>query len=236
MPKKTLTTETNNPSVNAFLEKITATQSIKPASKRGRLLFAMDATASRGPTWDTACQLQSEMFSASGELGGLEVQLCYFRGFNEFDHTSWLVDTDALRKSMASVQCLGGHTQIERVLHHAITETKRTKINAVVFVGDSCEENVDNLCNTAGQLGVLGVPIFIFQEGHDPHTSQAFRQMATLSQGAYCHFDTGSVQQLRDLMGAVAVYAAGGRKALQNYSEKQGGSVLQLSYQLDKRR
>ncbi len=236
MTKKTLATETNNASVNAFLEKVASTQSIKPASKRGRLLFAMDATASRESTWDTACQLQSEMFSASGELGGLEVQLCYFRGFNEFDYTSWLIDTDALRKNMAAVQCLGGHTQIERVLRHAITETKRTKINAIVFVGDSCEENVDELCNAAGQLGVLSVPIFIFQEGRDPHTSQVFRQMATLSQGAYCHFDTGSAQQLRDLMSAVAVYAAGGRKALENYSEKQGGSVLQLSYQLGKHR
>ena len=234
MAKKTLSTETKNPSVNAFLEKVAATRSIKPAAKRGRLLFAMDATASREPTWDTACQLQGEMFSASNDLGGLEVQLCYFRGFKEFNHTSWLVDTDALGKHMTSVHCLGGHTQIERVLRHAISETRRSKINAVVFVGDCCEENIDDVCSAAGQLGVLGVPLFIFQEGNNPHASQVFRHMATLSQGAYCHFDSGSAQQLRDLMGAVAVYAAGGHKALENYSKQRGDSLLQLSHQLPK--
>jgi len=234
MAKKTLTTETKNPSVNAFLQKVVATRSIKPGSKRGRLLFAMDATASREPTWDTACQLQSEMFSASNDLGGLEVQLCYFRGFKEFDHTPWLSDTTALRLHMTGVHCLGGHTQIERMLRHAISETRRTKINAVVFVGDSCEENVDDICGAAGQLGVLGVPVFVFQEGKNPHTSQVFRQMATLSQGAYCHFDSGSAQQLRDLMGAVAVYAAGGRQALENYSKHRSDTLLQLSHQLPK--
>ncbi|MBL1432105.1 MAG: hypothetical protein COC09_08750 [Gammaproteobacteria bacterium] len=234
MTKKTLSTKTNNPSINAFLEKIATTKSIKPAAKRGRLLFAMDATASRESTWDSACQLQSEMFTASDALGGLDVQLCYFRGYNEFDHTSWLADTETLRKNMTAVSCLGGHTQIERVLKHAIAETKRSRINAIVFVGDNCEENVEDICNTSGQLGVLGVPIFVFQEGSHPHASQVFHHMATLSQGAYCHFDSGSAQQLRDLMSAVAVYAAGGRKALESYSQKQGGNVLQLSRQLTK--
>ena len=234
MAKKTLSTEIKNPSINAFLQKVATTRNIKPGTKRGRLLFAMDATASREPTWDTACQLQSEMFSASNDLGGLEVQLCYFRGFKEFDYTPWLSNTAALRQNMTGVHCLGGHTQIERILRHAISETRRTKINAVVFVGDSCEENVDDICSAVGQLGVLGVPVFVFQEGNDPHASQVFRQMATLSQGAYCHFDSGSAQQLRDLMGAVAVYAAGGRQALEDYSKQRGNTLLQLSHQLPK--
>lgn len=232
MPKKTISTETNNPSVNAFLQKVAATKSIKPASKRGRLLFAMDATASREPTWDNACQIQAEMFNASSSLGGLDVQLCYFRGFNEFDHSKWLNKADVLRRQMTSVSCLGGHTQIERVLRHAIAETKQSHVDAIVYVGDCCEENIDDVANLAGQLGVLNVPIFIFQEGHNPHAEQVFRHMAKLSQGAYCHFDSGSAQQLRELLGAVAVYAAGGRKALQNYSQQRGGQLLQLSHQL----
>ncbi len=232
MSKKTLSTETNNPSVNAFLQKVAATKSIKPASKRGRLLFAMDATASREPTWDNACHIQAEMFDASNSLGGLDVQLCYFRGFNEFDHSKWLNEASVLRQKMTSVGCLGGHTQIGRVLNHAIAETKRSRINAIVYVGDCCEENIDDIAHLAGQLGVLSVPIFVFQEGHNPHAEQVFRHMAKLSQGAYCHFDSGSAQQLRELLGAVAVYAAGGRKALENYSQQHGGSLLQLTHQL----
>lgn len=234
MAKKTLTTETANSDINAFLEKVTATRSIKPATKKGRLLFGMDATASREPTWDSACQLQGEMFSASDALGGLEVQLCYYRGFNEFDHSQWLTDTDTLRRNMTAVSCLGGHTQIQRLLDHAIGETRRSKVNAVVFVGDCCEENIDDISHAAGQLGVLGVPIFVFQEGRDSHAEQVFRHIARLSQGAYCHFDAASAQQLRDLLGAVAVYAAGGRQALEDFSQKRGGELLKLSHQLPK--
>ena len=241
MSKKTLSTKTSNPSVNAFLEKVATIKAIKPAStcprgtKRGRLLFAMDATASREPSWDNACQLQGEMLSASDALGGLEVQLCHFRGYNEFAHSNWLNDTHTLRNTMSSVSCLGGHTQIERVLRHAIKETKQSHIHAMVYVGDCCEENIDDICGAAGQLGVLGVPIFVFQEGVNPHAQQVFLHMATLSQGAYCHFDAGSAQQLRDLMGAVAAYAAGGRKALEQYGQKQGGNALQLTQQLPNR-
>ena len=48
---------------------------------RARLIFAMDATASREPTWDRACQVQGQMFLETAALGGLEVQLVYYRGF-----------------------------------------------------------------------------------------------------------------------------------------------------------
>lgn len=229
-----LSKKTGNASVNAFLQKVAGTHSVMAAKKRGRLLFAMDATASREPTWDHACQLQGELFSATAELGGLEVQLCYYRGFKEFYHTAWLTDTNNLLSEMSAVRCLGGHTQILRCLRYAIDETRRAKINALVFVGDCCEENLDELCNAAGQLGVLGVPLFVFHEGWDPHASHAFQQIAKLSQGAYCRFDHGSAQQLRDLLGAVAVYAAGGRKALEDFGKSRGGSILQLSHQLPK--
>ena len=49
----------------------------------GRLIFALDATMSRQPTWDIACKLQGEMFETARALGGLDVQLVYFRGFGE---------------------------------------------------------------------------------------------------------------------------------------------------------
>ena len=49
-------------------------------SGRGRLIFALDATMSRQPTWDLAQTLQAKMFQAAAGLGGLDVQLVYFRG------------------------------------------------------------------------------------------------------------------------------------------------------------
>ncbi|MFQ5959675.1 MAG: VWA domain-containing protein, partial [Alphaproteobacteria bacterium] len=197
-----------------------------------RLIFAMDATASREPTWDRACQIQGQMFEETAALGGLEIQLVYYRGFGECRHSNWVTDSRALVRQMTGVFCLGGQTQIRKVLRHVIDETKRKKVDAVVFVGDCMEEDVDELCHLAGEIGLLGVPVFIFHEGAEPVAAQAFRQIAKLSNGAYCSFDAASARQLRDLLGAVAVYAAGGRRALEDYGRRTGGAVLQIASQV----
>jgi len=218
--------------VDAFLRRVAAVPPPRPAGGRGRLIFAMDATASREPTWDRACQLQGEMFEATAELGGLDVQLVYFRGFGECRHSKWVADSRALVGLMTAVSCRGGFTQIGKVLRHAIKETKRERVGALVFVGDCMEEDVDALCHLAGELGLLGVPAFIFHEGGEPVAAGAFRQIARLTKGAYCSFDAASAAQLRDLLGAVAVYAAGGRKALEDYGQRAGATVLQIARQV----
>lgn len=115
---------------------------------------------------------------------------------------------------MALVECLGGRTQIGRVLGHALEETKREAIQAMVFVGDAVEEPVDPLCHLAGELGLRGTPVFAFHEGNDTAAGHAFHQIAKLSGGAYAPFDRASAGALRDLLRAVAVFAAGGRRAL----------------------
>ena len=231
---KKLTRPNAGAEITAFLNKVAATPLNKKAGKRGRLIFALDATASRQPTWDRACQLQAEMFDATAKLGGLDIQLCYYRGFGEYTATPWSSDAASLLKRMTSVTCLGGLTQIGAVLEHAIAETGRRHVNALVFVGDAMEEDLDQLAHRAGKLGILGVPAFLFQEGRDPSVENAFRQIARLTKGAWCPFDTGSAAQLRDLLSAVAVYAAGGRKALADYSSRRGGIVKQLTHQMDR--
>lgn len=218
--------------VSAFLSQVAATPRRGSAGARGRLIFAMDATASREPTWDQAAQIQSAMFAQTHALGGLEVQLCFYRGFREFACSDWLRDSDALLKRMTRVFCAAGLTQIRRVLEHAIAEAERGRINALVFVGDCMEEDRDRLADLAGRLGMLGVRAFVFQEGRDPTAEPSFRDIARLTGGAWCPFDANSPNLLRDLLGAVAVYAAGGRKALTHYSQQHGGAVLRLSRQI----
>jgi len=217
--------------VDAFLRKVAATPTTR-AGGRGRLIFAMDATASREPTWDRACHIQGEMFGETAALGGLEIQLVYYRGFGECKASGWLTRSDELLRRMTGVFCLGGRTQIEKVLKRAVTETKKKRVNALVFVGDCMEEDVDLLCHLAGQLGMLGVPVFVFHEGDDAIARRTFQQIARLSNGACCRFDAPSAQQFRDLLGAVAVFAAGGRKALSDYGRKKGGVVLQITHQV----
>jgi hypothetical protein len=219
--------------VAAFLNKAAAMHPERVVGQdRGRLIFAMDATMSRQPTWDTACQLQADMFRAAGEVGGLDVQLIYFRGFSECRASKWVNNTEKLASLMSRIDCRGGHTQIERVLRHARNENEKARVQALVYVGDAMEENVDTLCALAGELGLVKVPVFAFQEGHDPMAARAFQEIARLSGGAYCAFDPGSAAQLRELLSAVAVYAAGGRKALADHASGKGQSGRLLLQQL----
>ncbi len=221
--------------VDAFLRKLAITPMSKKTAGRGRLIFAMDATASRQPTWDRACHIQGEMFEATKSLGGLDVQLVYFRGFRECRASPWVSDTTELLKRMTAVSCLSGLTQIGRVLKHTIKETGKRKVDALVVVGDCFEEDPDAVGHAAGELGLRGVPAFMFHEGADPGARNIFRQIAKLTNGAFCPFDLSSAQQLKDLLAAVAVFAAGGRKALEDYGRKQGGEALRLTHQLGDR-
>lgn len=218
--------------VQAFLNKVAAVPLTNRAGERGRLLFALDATASREPTWDRACHIQAEMFRETASLGGLEIQLAYYRGFDEFAATPWISNSNDLIRRMTGVSCLGGHTQIQKVLDHTLAEARKGRVNALVFVGDCVEESVDDLCHVAGKLGVLGIPVFLFQEGSQPVAEMAFRQIARLTGGAHSRFDATSPTQLRDLLKAVAVFAAGGRRALADYSRRSGGTVRRLTSQL----
>lgn len=227
-----LPTKSSRAEVADFLAKVKAMPAVRPAGAKGRLIFAMDATASREPTWDRACRIQGEMFAATRHLGGLEIQLVWYRGFGEFMASPWVDDSAALIEQMTAVTCRAGETQIEKVLRHAIAETGRRKVNAVVFVGDCVEESIDTLGALAGKLGLLGVPVFVFHEGGEPIARRCFEEIARLSGGAYCPFDSRSADALRDLLAAVATFAAGGRAALEDFGRRRGGIVLQLTHQI----
>jgi hypothetical protein len=218
--------------VAAFLERLAATPAPHAGGRVGRLIFAMDATASRQPSWDQACHIQSQMFVETAKLGGLEIQLAFYRGFGEFHAAPWHRSADALLAEMRRVACVGGLTQLAKVLRHACNEAKNGKIDALVFVGDAFEEDIDRVCHIAGELGVLGIPVLTFRSAAQAAT---FAQDRLLTRGAYCHFDASSPQQLRDLLAAVAVFASGGRKALADYSRKASQPVRLLLEQLGPR-
>jgi hypothetical protein len=193
------------------------------AAASGRLIFALDATASRQPTWDAACALQAEMFR---EVTGLDVQLIYYRGESECQASRWFSDAASLAKAMARIVCEGGCTQIGRVLAHACKSENRAAV--LVFVGDAMEENPDKLISAARRLGC---PVFIFQEGDDPDVERVFQGIARASGGAYCRFDPGAARQLAELLRAVAIYAAGGATAL---AARKDAASIKLLAQLGK--
>lgn len=195
-------------------------------SQSGRLIFALDATMSRQPTWDQAATIQASMFDAVGKAGGLSVQLVFFRGIDECKASKWVINAAALRDLMLSIQCLSGQTQIVKVLDHAYRETTKTKVSALVFIGDAIEEDIRLLCQKAGELGLKGVRCFFFQDGHDVDVENGFREMARLTGGVYFHLGPDSAKELAELLGAVAVYARGGLKALSNSAKQEARLLL----------
>ena len=208
--------------IDTFLERARASVAVR--GTRGRLIFALDATQSRQPTWDAACELQAEMFQEVA--GRLDVQLVHYRGVRECQASRWVSDGRTLASLMSTIECQTGHTQIGKVLAHVRRENERQKVSTLVFVGDAMEEKLDDLCHAAG---LLGVPAFIFQEGDDPTAERAFREIARLTHGAYCHFDLGAAHQLTELLRTAAAYAAGGVHAL---STSRNADFVKLLQQL----
>jgi hypothetical protein len=202
--------------VDEFLKSVKSTPS---TGGQGRLIFALDATASRQPTWDMACGLQAQMFQAVTAIGGLNVQLVYYRGISECKASRWVSDSGQLLRLMEQLHCHAGKTQIGKILAHAKRETKLLKVSALVFVGDALEENPDTLVHDAHELGQLKTPAFMFQEGDIPEVERTFRDIARLTGGAYCRFDSGSAKQLGELLKAVAIYAVGGVAALEGRND-----------------
>ena len=196
---------------------------------RGRLIFALDATMSRQPTWDLAQALQAKMFQAAAGLGGLDVQLVYFRGFNECRASKFVSGGQGLAELMGRIEVRGGETQIRKVLAHARDEAKRAKVGVLVFVGDAMEENPERLAALAGELGLQGVKAFMFQEGHDPSARRTFSEIARLTGGAYSAFDAGASARLEALLRAAAAYAAGGHAALAREADADPAARLLLS-------
>jgi len=117
------------------------------------------------------------------------------------------------------IDCRGGHTQIGKVLAHVRREAEKRPVAAFAYVGDAMEESADHLCQLAGEIGLLGVRAFMFHEGKDALAERTFREIARLTRGAYLPFNSASAAELRELLSAVATYAAGGLQALEKSSD-----------------
>ncbi|MCY4129137.1 MAG: VWA domain-containing protein [Gammaproteobacteria bacterium] len=198
--------------VNRFLQQVEK-HPLQPVSDN-RLIFALDATASRELTWDLASSLHAELFKAA-KSANLAVQLVHFGGFNQFQASSWNSSPEQLLRHMQQVRCLGGMTQIRRVLSHILNEASADQsVKAAVYIGDMCEEPMAEIVNTAGQLGLRQVPVFVFQEGTERYATEVFRSIAERSGGAHMPFESGSAAQLRELLKAAVVYATEGLDAV----------------------
>jgi hypothetical protein len=198
------------PAAQAFLA---ATRRIaQPAA--ARLVFGLDATASREATWDAAAGLQGEMFKAVP--GGLAVQLVYFGGVDRPRAGPFLTSGSTLARYMTTIRCRSGNTQIAGILRHVASEHARQPIAALVYIGDTVEEEPETLYGLAKTIAP--VPAFMFWENlpdSASRTAATFKQIASITGCAMLEFNRSAPQRLAGLLGAIGAYAAGGVKALE---------------------
>ena len=195
-----------------------------PTLPRGRLAFIVDATGSRGPTWDIAVRVQAGMFREAAPIGKLDVQLVFFGG-NKCRKTQWVSSGEQLAQSMGKIQCEGGLTQIAPALQHVLAEHAKAPIRAVTYIGDCCEEEIDLLAGLADECGSQGIPIFVFQEGRDSKVRKVFRLLALRSGGQYFEFNPETphaVDLLSEQLNAVAKLAVGDGSAIAAITHKKG--------------
>jgi hypothetical protein len=127
---------------------------LKKQRPQGRIAFVIDATGSRVPTWELACQLQSEMLSETAKLGSVELLVIYFRGMDEVGASNWTRDACELQHFMGRIHCEGGYTKYRRAFERVRQEHQRQPINAVVAIGDMLEEEPHTLYDAVVGLGV----------------------------------------------------------------------------------
>jgi hypothetical protein len=169
-----------------------------------------------------SCGAQKHRPNTAGS--NLDLQLVYYSGIDRCVASRWFSDARSLTTIMSGVTCRSGETQIEKVLIHARKENQRQKVDALVLISDACEEDPASLYAAARQLS--SVPVFMFQEGRNEHIASIYAEIAGITKGAYCKFDTGAAQRLADLLKAVAAFAAGGVKALANQNSEAAKLLL----------
>ena len=197
----------------------------------GRLIFAIDLTRSRKACLQQARIATAAMFETIRNIGGIAIKLVYFRGYDECRATNGFLDAALLSRSMLRLSCEHGETQIGRVLRMVLAE--KQEISGVVYIGDECEEDGDELVRLAVQLGQRSLPLFMFHECSDKkrfavEVKPLFKRMAEASGGVYVEFAPDSGLILNELLAGIAAFSAAGTAGLRQLEPPQSreGKVL----------
>jgi len=201
-----------------------------PARRGGRLIFGLDLTGSREASLRQARIATAAMFDTIKAIGAVAVKLIFFRG-SECRAGDWHDDPGVVSAAMLRLSCRTGYTRIGTMLRFALYEKER--LSGLVFIGDHCEEDADELAGVAFKLGARKIPIFVFHEcsDHDARSLEArpvFKCMAALSGGVYTEFKPDSGAILRELLATVAVFSAAGHEGLKQVGQPLTPEARQL--------
>ena len=217
------------------LAKLGRTEERRIAQHAGKLIFGLDLTGSREAGLKQARIATAEMFDAIRTFGKVEMKLVYYRGTDQCRESQWCADAEVLRRSMLKLSCERGSTQIAKLLRLVLAE--REKLSAVVFVGDHCEEDPEELLGLAKKLRDKGIPLFVFHEceDHDEWSLKAkppFKRLAEISGGIYVEFKPDSGQVLRELLPSIAAFSTAGTEGVQRLALPVTAEAKQLRNRL----
>ena len=191
--------------------RVSLAQASAAPARLPRLVFALDATASRERAWAAARQVTDSLFGAAP--GGIEVALAVHGGGRMTAFGGFHRDVGALRDEAAGISCEPGPTRMLDIVRESL---RRPGVRAMVYIGDCFEEDESAALALAGSLRLRGTKLVVLQDESSGTTSalRVFRAMAGRTGGIVLPFDAGSLDPLRDALGAVASYVAGGRDML----------------------
>jgi hypothetical protein len=200
--------------MNEALARIGQSETQGAARRSGRLVFILDLTGSRKASLRQAHVATAEMFAAVKRIGSVAVRLIYYRGDHECKASEWQSDPEIISRAMQLLSVETGETQIARSLR-LVLEREKEPVSGVVFIGDQCEDDPEELAHLAAALGEKHIPVFVFHEVQDWNqgaleAKPIFKLMAEASNGVYLEFESGSSGQLGELLSSVAAFITAG--------------------------
>jgi len=203
---------------SAALDKIRAARPTKPllgsraaplTERRPRLVFGVDATASREPTWASAKSITDRMFEAIP--GALDVALAVHGAGQVHTFTEFSADVDQFRRQASAVRCQAGNTQLCELMQRTLDAGG---VRVMSYVGDAFEESRAEAYALADRFRLRGIKAVLLADAADEATLEVFREIADRTGGAVLDFRATELGLMGDLLAAVATLAIGGRKLL----------------------
>lgn len=193
---------------------------------RPRLIFAVDATASREPAWRAARGVTDSLVKALP--GALDVALAVHGGGRVHTFTPYTTAANTLRDRAAGVMCKAGFTRLLPIMASAV---KDPGVKVVIYIGDVFEESLARGRRLADSMGARGTRLIVLHDTADPAArghAEIFWDLAKRTGGCVLPFEAGASRKLHDLVSAVAVYAVGGERLLQERRHALPGAVALL--------
>ena len=164
-----------------------------------------------------ACHIQAEMFEETAALGGLDVQLVYYRGFGECEASPWLGNAADLPRRMTGVR-LPRRPDPDRPGAAACHRRDQGQEGRTPWSSSATawRKMPTRSATRPASWACWACPSSCSTRAVTPWPPRPSTRWRGSPAAPIAPSMPAAPSQLRELLGAVAVYAAGGRQALED--------------------